>query len=276
LLFSGHKQQSNTRISEVRGPFPNETGKETILTSQNPVISLFLLTLLSQTMASSQDHASASPEHLQQPQSKQYPSDKIRYNEKVGGRSTNITLNAKVAARLFDVQSSLKTLSSKAVSTLVTVGWLLDHCAKDIADLKKKIHEANAGGGQGRVAPAKEGELLHPGIASILPDVSPSRVLPSLRKTADDWDEELGFMEFDNDPDILESVQEEVVEEVAEKDDQMKVFIGETAKLLEFVKLFPPGCPVRDCGHRMQAERIGSTHLTATLYMICPDGHKSL
>lgn len=102
---------------------------------------------LSQAMASLQERASASPEHQQQPPSKQYPSDKIRYNEKVGGRSTNITLNAKVAARLFEVQSSLKTLSSKPVSTPATVGWLLDHCAGDIADLKKRISEANAGGG---------------------------------------------------------------------------------------------------------------------------------
>lgn len=109
----------------------------------------------------------ASPKHEQEPPTKQYPSEKIRYNEKVAGRSTNLTLNAKVAGRLFDVQSSLKTLSCKAVSTPATVGWLLDHCAGDIADLKKKILEANAGGGQGRVTPAKEGELLHPGIANI-------------------------------------------------------------------------------------------------------------
>jgi hypothetical protein len=221
-------------------------------------------------------HATASPEHEQEPPTKQYPSDKIRYKEKVGGRSTNITLNAKVAARLFDVQVSLKTLSCKAVSTPATLGWLLDHCAVDIAVLKRKIHEANAGGGQGRVAPAKEGELLYPGIANILPGVSPSRVLPSLRRTADDWDEELGFMSLDNDPDILESVEEEVLQELAEKEDEMKVYIGETSKLLEFVKLFPPVCPVRECGHRMQAERVGSTHLTTSLYLICPDGHKSL
>lgn len=82
---------------------------------------------------------------------------------------------------------------------------------------------------------------------------------------------------LDNDPDILESVEEEVLEEVAEKEDKMsKVYLGETSKLLEFVKLFPPVCPVRDCGHRMHAERVGSTHLTASLYLICAGGHKCL
>jgi hypothetical protein len=124
--------------------------------------------------------------------------------------------------------------------------------------------------------PSLGGESVGPGIMSMLPDVSPSRVLPSLRKSAGVWDKELGFMELDNDPDIVDCL-EEVVQEASEKEQkQPEVYLGETSKLLEFVKLFPHVCQARGCGQRMVAERVGSTHLTVTLYLACSDGHSTL
>jgi hypothetical protein len=107
------------------------------LPSQNQAISPFLLKLLSQTIASSQEHASASPKHLQQPPTKKYPSDKIRYNEKVGGRSTNITLNTKVAEKVFKAQEPLKTSIGKPISLPATVCWLVGQCTAQMAAMDK-------------------------------------------------------------------------------------------------------------------------------------------
>lgn len=114
---------------------------------------------------------------------------------------------------------------------------------------------------------------------SLLSSISPSRIRPALRKSDDAvYDEELGFMDLDNDPDILETISEEIpcqAQRSVKKEDP-KVFLTESSKLLEFVKLFPPVCAVRDCGHRMAAERLGHTHMTATLYLKCSQGHQSL
>lgn len=82
-------------------------------------------------------------------------------------------------------------------------------------------------------------------------------------------------MELDEDPDILDCLGEEA-SAAAEKPSTSRsasVFLGEHAKLEEFFRLFPPVCPVRGCGHRMEVKRIADLHFTAVLHLICSEGH---
>jgi hypothetical protein len=115
-------------------------------------------------------------------------------------------------------------------------------------------------------------------LADVLPHVSPSRVLPALRRREEDWDEDLGFLDLENDPSMQDTVNEESAMPAAKGEQSKKpsVFIGELDKLLEFVKLFPPICPARDCGCRMAGHWVTSVHTTAILYLKCSEGHQCM
>jgi hypothetical protein len=212
---------------------------------------------------------------------RKYASNKIKYHEKVDGRSTVVTFNPTVASKFFHVKDALALTRGKAVSGSDTVGWLIDQSKQGLGSMersnaKQPVEEASTPAPRRSRRICGEG-LPSPTFTALLSGISPSHVLPALRKNeGTKYDEELGFMDLNNEPDNLQTISEEIpsVRSVKKKEEP-KVFLAETAKLLKFVKLFPHVCDARDCGERMKAERVGHTHMTATLYLKCSSGHKS-
>lgn len=75
--------------------------------------------------------------------------------------------------------------------------------------------------------------LLTPSFTALLSDISPSRVLPALRKEKGTvLDEELGFMDLDDEPEVLETISEEVPSiGSAKKKEDPKVFLARDFKV---------------------------------------------
>lgn len=127
-----------------------------------------------------------------------FPSDKINYHEKVQGRSTKITLGPAVASKVFRVQEALKGNFGKHVSTPAAIDWLVGQSEQVVSEMMKAL----AGGASTpqRAEPGKSPEKA--GLADVLPHVSPSRVLPALRRREEDWDKDLGFLNLEQDPSV--------------------------------------------------------------------------
>jgi hypothetical protein len=214
---------------------------------------------------------------------RKYPSDAVNHHEKVDGRSTVVTLNPTAAARFFKVKDALALSRGKPVSGSEAVGWLIDQSEQGLGAVQKE--NAKQAAAAKTPLPRRSRRISGEGVPApsfldLLADISSSRVMPALRKKEGTvYDEELGFMDLDDDTDVVEAISEEiptVSARTVKNKPVPKVFLAETSKLLEFVKLFPPVFHARDCGQRMTAERVGHTHLTATLYLKCSDGHKAL
>ncbi|GAQ82597.1 hypothetical protein KFL_001170010, partial [Klebsormidium nitens] len=217
---------------------------------------------------------------------KSYPSDKIRYNEKVKGRSTNITLNPQVAAKLFEAQELLKNASGKPLSTPATVGWLLENCQEKLQGLVQATRAPDAakqggtGPGLGGQSPGGQDDSEDEMDLGLLSEISPSRVLPALRKKDAFFDERTGFLDLD-DPELEPDFQELESEQPSdvgpsEKEEKLpSVYLGELSKLAEFVALFPPVCHARGCGCRMAADRVVSLNGTAVIHLKCTSGEHS-
>jgi hypothetical protein len=154
------------------------------------------------------------------------------------------------------------------------VDWLVGQSEQVVSEMMKAL--AGGASTSERAEPGKSPGK--PGLADVLPHVSPSRVLPALRRREEDWDEDLGFLNLDNDPSTQDVVNEDGLAPAAESEEPNKpsVYIGELDKLLEFVKLFSPICPVKDCGCRMAGHWVAFSHMTAILYLKCEEGHQCL
>jgi hypothetical protein len=73
----------------------------------------------------------------------------------------------------------------------------------------------------------------------------------------------------------LREVEGEVGDRPANSDQKVpNVFLGETDKLVGFVALFPPICSLRDCGCRMQLERVVCLNSTAVMHLKCSNGQR--
>jgi hypothetical protein len=188
-----------------------------------------------------------------------------------------VTLNTAVATKLFAAQDTLKASMGKPISAPATVGWLLDNCEQKL----QAMMTASGSGGQPReqdVGGQGPGRHAHDhGLdMGLLSDIGPSRVLPALRKRDAFYDEELGFLDLD-DPEMnpeFQEVEGEVGGKTKEAEQKApKVFLGELDKLAEFVALFPPVCHARDCGCRMELERVVSLNSTAVMHLKCSAGH---
>lgn len=170
------------------------------------------LQLPSSTMST---ESRAAPAGLSFPPSSSKPPRKD-YHEKVDGRSPVVRLKGETAKGFFEVQDALTASEGKQISGSSTIQWLLSSCREGIASLLKSVCSPVKAAKQ--VPPKQLPEECNvPGFTELLVGVSPSRILPALRKREGTiFDEELGFLDFENDPDILECLAEEIGPEVEE------------------------------------------------------------
>lgn len=94
---------------------------------------------------------------------------------------------------------------------------------------------------------------------SLAPSISPSRAQAALgRKETEIYNGELGFLDLDNDPDVLECVGEQSSGAEAgpskENETPPYLYLLTRKSAEEFVTLFPPVCLAEDCRHRLQLE----------------------
>lgn len=189
-----------------------------------------------------------------------------------------VRLKREAARGFFEVQDALSASKGEQISGSSTFEWLLSGCKERIASLLKSFS-----------SPVKVAKQLLPkelpeeckgrGFMELLLGVSPSRTLPALRKREGTiFDEKLGFLDFKDDPDILECLAEEVSYEMEEpkSDVKPKFFFGEVEKLEEFFQLHSPLCQARDCGRRMSCEKVGFMHQTVIVHLSCEAGHSSV
>jgi hypothetical protein len=102
-----------------------------------------------------------------------------------------------VAAKLFSAQDILKASTGKALSTPATVGSLPEQCEGKLQALSKGSSlGGQAGGDVGGQGPGRQ-RHDHGLDLEFLSGVSPSRVLPALKKRDAFYDEELGFLDLD-------------------------------------------------------------------------------
>jgi hypothetical protein len=151
------------------------------------------------------------------------------YHEKVDGRSPVVRLKGEAARGFFEVQDALTTAEGKQISGTSTFEWLLSGCKERIASLLKSFSSPVK---EAKQVPQKElgEECKVPGFLDLLMGVSPSRILPALRKREGTiFDEELGFLDFEDDPDVLECLAEEpdIVGDEQQLGAKPKYYLGE-------------------------------------------------
>lgn len=136
------------------------------------------------------------------------------------------------------------------------VHWLLNEARDKLRGLQTFMHGWLPD-------PKPSGKEVQPGLASLAPGISLGRVLPALGKPDTTiYDEELGFLDLDNDPDVAECIMEDAVAgepEASKKEEPLPyVYLATSEALAEFVRLYSHVCLSEGCGHRMGLDRMAS------------------
>jgi hypothetical protein len=206
---------------------------------------------------------SSAPTQAQPPAAKKAKVDR-------SSKQTKISLTGEVAEHFFDAKAKVEA-SMPAPDNKLTAGgmvhWLLRQASDKIKGLQAAV---------GCIfTPAKpSGKDIQPGIEALAPGISPSRILPALERAATTvFDEELGFTELDNDPDILAALPE-VTNDTRATDKQVDsppyAYLVTSEALAEFVKLYNHVCMSKDCGHRMKLDRLASISLVCSCLFDMP------